>query len=497
MKRMLATGLGLWLGWSTTQVSAEEIHWRPAATAPRSAPAVPPVTLGKPIAVGLGRPIPHETRRPTTPPSPYVDDSVVPAAFSPGSVSSGRPVVRGQNPDTTPLPMGPHGPSFPPPPTPVDGSASVPQPTPIYTHPPAGYPTAPQPHAVYPYDPHLGEHGSHTTSMTLGQMVPMSPEEHYNYGIATDPVPVAGVPIGPLAPVAPAGVCPTGAPLFGMAILGNYNGFRSDHCFDNFISPLSNPFLFEDPRALTEVRPIFLYQGSASSNPLLAGGDLVWFGAQARVAITDRLSFVIQKFGWQWLESHVPGIESHVGFSEIFMGPKYTFLRSESTGSVGAVGLQFQIPAGPQKVFQNTGDLSLNPYISFAQNFLKSSYGSFNAMASTGVNVRADNKRSEYYWASLHLDYDVANAHKIYPLIELNWYHYTRSGKVWPLDFEGRDLINFGSTNVAGNNNVNMAAGVRYKFSEAAQLGFGVEFPLAGRRDLLDYRIMVDFIVRY
>ena len=32
----------------------------------------------------------------------------------------------------------------------------------------------------------------------------------------------------------------------------------SDHCFDRFISPISNPFFFEDPRSLTEVRGIFI-----------------------------------------------------------------------------------------------------------------------------------------------------------------------------------------------------------------------------------------------
>ena len=43
---------------------------------------------------------------------------------------------------------------------------------------------------------------------------------------------------------------------------GNYSWLQSDHCFDDLglISPVSNPFLFEDPRALTELRPIFMYQ---------------------------------------------------------------------------------------------------------------------------------------------------------------------------------------------------------------------------------------------
>jgi hypothetical protein len=37
--------------------------------------------------------------------------------------------------------------------------------------------------------------------------------------------------------------------------------FRSDHRYDNFVSPTTNPFFFEDPRSLSEIRPIFIYEG--------------------------------------------------------------------------------------------------------------------------------------------------------------------------------------------------------------------------------------------
>ena len=33
----------------------------------------------------------------------------------------------------------------------------------------------------------------------------------------------------------------------------------SDHCFDDFISPMSNFIFFEDPRTLTEARTIFFH----------------------------------------------------------------------------------------------------------------------------------------------------------------------------------------------------------------------------------------------
>src|SRR5262249_46783738 len=108
---------------------------------------------------------------------------------------------------------------------------------------------------------------------------------------------------------------------------------------------------------------------------------------------------------------------------------------------------------------------------------------------------------------SAHLDYDVGNLHKIYPLMELNWFSYTKAGTnvyvigdnvvVPKLGFEGADLINFGARGVAGHNFVSLAFGMRYKFCEAIQLGGAFEFPITGRRDLMDYRLTFDAIFRY
>jgi hypothetical protein len=207
----------------------------------------------------------------------------------------------------------------------------------------------------------------------------------------------------------------------------------------------------------------------------------------------------MNKLGFIWEEPHnaVDGFAPHVGFSEVWLGPKYTFLRNENTNTLGAVGLTFQIPAGPRKVFQNTGDLSLVPYLSLGQNFWRTSYGSVNALGTLGYSLATDNKRSEYFFLSAHLDYDVANLHKFYPLIELNWTQFTVSGTTTNLGFEGRDLINFGSANIAGNTNLTLATGFRYKFSEAIQMGLGTEWPIVGRRDLMDFRLTADLIFRY
>jgi hypothetical protein len=288
--------------------------------------------------------------------------------------------------------------------------------------------------------------------------------------------------------------------------LGTYDGcagracLQSDHCFDYFISPVTDPFRFEDPRSLTEIRPIFIWQQTPTKNGNpYHGGDIEFFGIQARAAITERLSVTMTKLGWTWQEVHDPSgdFASHSGFSEIQLGAKYTFLRQEAWGTLGAFGLTFEVPVGDKQVFQDTGTLSLRPYLSFAQNFCKTSYGSFNAMMTTAGSFAVDNKRSDYFYTGLHLDYDVANLHKIYPLMELNWTHYTSNGQVRDQGFEGRDLFNFGATGVSGHNSVTFAVGARYKFREWLQTGIATEWAVAGKKDLQDFRLTWDVIFRY
>ncbi len=280
------------------------------------------------------------------------------------------------------------------------------------------------------------------------------------------------------------------------------NAFQSDHCFDYFISPVSNPMFFEDPRALTEVRPVFIWQHTPSSNPVFAGGNNYFVDLQARIAFAPWLSLVIDELGWTWtgIDNALSGYQSHSGFSEIHLGPKFTFLRNETTGTVMAGGLTFEIPAGPSKVFQNTGTLSLTPYFSIAQNFWKTQYGSMNFMNTTGYAFAVDNQRTDAFYSSFHLDYDVGNLRKIFPLVELNWWHYPFNGGARPFNFEGSNLFNFGSTNVGGFNDLTIAFGARYLVSQALQFGIVPEFNLLNNssgRHLDNFRLTVDMIVRY
>jgi hypothetical protein len=402
--------------------------------------AAAPVAASAPPAVTLGRPQPLVAPAPA--PTPFPDPLVWQASY-PGQPLTDPDVVQAQAPDVPPPVGGP----LPPPPPPPPGLSP----------PPPGVGDA--------YNPGVD------IQRPLSHSFWDKCKGWINYGDA----------------------CSTNC----------RKPFQSDHEFDYFASPVSMPFYFEDPRALTEVRPIFLYSSAPSSNPIFRGGNSEFYGLQGRVAVTDRLSFVISELGIVSLNPNdpVPPFSKDTGFAEFHIGPKYTFLRNTCTRSVAAVGLDFQIPTGSGRVLQDTGNLSLNPYISYAQNFgrLPSGFGSFDFLANVGYVASIDNKRSDFLHSSFQFDYNVANANKIYPFLALNWLYYTQGGHTNDpgFGFEGGDLANFGSRNLGSRNFVSMGPGVRYKFNECIQTGIAAEWALTSQKEISEFRLTFDLIFRY
>jgi hypothetical protein len=273
--------------------------------------------------------------------------------------------------------------------------------------------------------------------------------------------------------------------------------FQSDCAFDNFSSPITNPFLAEDPRSLTELRPLYFYQGIPSSQYFYQGGHLSFIGVQARAAITDRFSVTINKLGWSSITSGNPLASSDTGFSEIWIAPKFVFWRDPETQTLASFGLQFQMPVGNGTVYQDTGGLGLLPYLSFGRMIGKTDYGSFHLINVAGYHLGTGAGRSDYFFDSLHLDLDVADNHRFYPTLELNWFHNSTNGTGRSyLFFEGRDFANVGAS-AAGRDLLTIAPGFRYRFTDYLQLGLAVELPLVGSRDLFQYRFGIDLIWRY
>lgn len=284
----------------------------------------------------------------------------------------------------------------------------------------------------------------------------------------------------------------------------NRTMFQSDQQHKNFSSPVTNPFYFEDPRALTEIRPLFIWQHTPDANPVFSGGNNFVLAARGSVALTPTISLVVSRVGWSFLNAEVgsPDVPQgrQNGFSEIHLGPKFTFIRNCETNTVAAVGINFELGTGASRVLQDTGSLSLAPYFSIAQNFGRNPYGSFNFMNTDGYVFRTDGQRTESFFASFHLDFDVGDTHRIYPLVELNFRHYTRSGNARDLNFEGNDLGNFGSRSVSGLNELTLAVGGRFVITNNVQFGIAGEFNVLGNKGgnhLDQFRLTTDLIFRY
>lgn len=273
--------------------------------------------------------------------------------------------------------------------------------------------------------------------------------------------------------------------------------FQSDCAFDNFASPITNPFLAEDPRSLTELRPIYFYQAVPEKQYFLQGGHLSFIGAQFRAAFTDRFSVVIHKVGWSSITAGNALATSDTGFSEIWLGPKFTFWRAPDTQTLASFGLQFQMPVGNGTVWQDTGGLGMVPYLSFGRRIARTDYGSIHLINVAGYHLSTGTGRSDYFFDSLHLDLDLNDEHRFYPVLELNWFHTSTNGGERPFFFfEGRDFANIGAR-AAGRDLLTIAPGFRYKFTEFLQMGAAIELPLVGSRDLFQYRIGIDLIWRY
>jgi hypothetical protein len=272
--------------------------------------------------------------------------------------------------------------------------------------------------------------------------------------------------------------------------------FHSDRAFDCVVSPITNPFLFEDPRALTEIRPLFIYQKIPGSQPNFQGGNIWYLGAQTRLAFGERFSLTLNKIGGVAVKANNPSYDGDFGLSEIWLGPKVTLIRDPQFATILAAGAQFQIPVGSGSAYQDTGKLSIVPYLTFSQRFLATRVGTFNGMVSTGYSFSTDSQRSDYFYLSSHLSFDIGNAHRFYPVLEMNWFQYTTNGNARLISGEGRDLINFGSL-AKGSSLVTGAVGGRVKLTRNTEIGAAYEMPMIGNRDFFDYRFTVDFIWRY
>ncbi len=255
--------------------------------------------------------------------------------------------------------------------------------------------------------------------------------------------------------------------------------------FDHFVSPMTNPFYFEDPRTLTEVRTI-LFRHKV---PLPVGGGNVEAAAvQLRAALTDRLSVIVTKDGF--LTSSNSVVDD--GWIDVNAGLKYNLYVNPCRRTLLSGGVTYELPVGSSRALQGNGDGMFNIFLTGT-----TQCWGWNVVATRGFLLPTNHHdESTLYFSSTHLDHRIASSNFFF-VMEGSWFNYLASGDGPIAGFEGGDLFNFGARGVTGNNIVTGAFGLKYKPGPASEFGIAWEKPLSGRRDVLDNRLLLDWIVRY
>lgn len=271
----------------------------------------------------------------------------------------------------------------------------------------------------------------------------------------------------------------------------------SDHCFDDFISPMINFVYFEDPRTLTELRPIYVYHRTPNRVGTLGipGGDIQLWAAQFRIALTDRLSLIATKDGYIVEDINDGPLDEALddGWAAVSLGLKYNVCRDVCRGRIASVGFTYELPVGSRRALQAIGDGELHFFGTAGQRYWG---GDMHLMTAFGARIPVDNdvQTTSFHWSG-HCDYRLSK--RVYYISEASWWHWTSSADTGlPLGVAGQDLFNLSATNVAGNDLITKNFGLKYKPSRNLELGLAYEVPLTGRDDVLRDRVQIDLILR-
>ncbi|MEZ6058330.1 MAG: hypothetical protein R3C01_16645 [Planctomycetaceae bacterium] len=261
--------------------------------------------------------------------------------------------------------------------------------------------------------------------------------------------------------------------------------FESDHGFDSFISPMTNPVFFEDPRMLSEARVIF----ANHRLPDLLGGDNVQlYAMQIRARLTENLSFIATKDGF--IVSQSPVLDD--GWADLSAGLKLSLYTDPESQILLSTGFTFELPTGQNRALQGNGDGEFNLFLTGGAELFEGAH-----LVSAGgfrlpVDSNAENKL--FYWSN-HFDTQLGDS-GIYLFNEWNWFHWMSNGNT-AIPVGGLDLINLGSNSVNGQNVVTTALGLKYKPSANVEVGVAYEIPVTATEDIIQNRIGADLIFRY
>jgi hypothetical protein len=278
-----------------------------------------------------------------------------------------------------------------------------------------------------------------------------------------------------------------------------------NHHFDNFIGFMSNPLQNIDPRAATEVIPLY-ESGWITSRGALASGNLQVVGPGINVALSERLAVGLNQGGYAVadfdsrdngrfrdrfgiLRSRRPFAGQREGWLNFGGYAQYTVIEDVPDQFLATVGMRLETPTGSKSLFQGGGPAVLAPYVTVGKEC-----GDYHFLATSGYQfpTGSGNKTTNLFYTNVHFDRKIGC---IYPLVEFNWSYHTSSVDV---DLPTRrGFINFGDFESTGNI-VTVAAGADAVLIKN-RLEFGAVYatPIATQRDFNANVLLVKMVFRY
>lgn len=302
----------------------------------------------------------------------------------------------------------------------------------------------------------------------------------------------AAVCIG-LAPTALAQASSVDAPAPEVTDEGPYDLFglklhrwSDSEWFDRMGEPVTQPYLFESPFIHTSAKFVYIHHVFPISNDLGApnlraviGKSLDAYALQARFALTERLAVIATKDGVLTGDPD-GGPDSRDGYADIAGGLKYAFIDRPDAGYILTGGATLEFTQGTRDVFQGNGDGILRPFVSAGKD-----YGKFDLLATAGLALPFDDDANStvFDW---HVNLSYEATENLRPFFETNCLTYLSGGDASSFGLsgiEGVDVANLGSEDVAGNDVITGAAGLRYTFGQHLAVGGAYEFPYFTSRD--------------
>jgi len=322
-------------------------------------------------------------------------------------------------------------------------------------------------------------------------------------GLAEEPFP--GTPVVPVAAAVPPAMvdpvldesppacnsCDQDRP--GGPLAGNRN-------FPNFIGPISNPVQAIDPRALTQLYPIF-NSSWVSAFPPLSEGDIQLYGAGLTVALSERLAFGLNQGGYavshferrRFLPRNTdPSFrdKDREGWLNLGGFVQYTLIEDVPNQFLLTGGLRLEVPTGTADIFQGRGPEYLAPYFTLGKEF-----GEFHVLSTVGYQFPTGPGRdvSNTFYGTLHLDRRLFGW--LYPLVEFNWaYHVTQIDLTLP---SRRGFFSFDNFDATGNLLTAAVGANAVLVQDRLELGAVYTRSIATQRDFDFDGLLVKMILRY